>query len=337
MATAPAFVRHCNPCRPAVGAQRSPVTCRRSRARHPGAGRGEGACVFPCQSRPPNRLHPIRRYGVPPPPPRARRRAGARRCGAPARSAAALRGLARRLAALVDGPSRPSPCGVGPDSSGYSRNMCRLPLRPGACIERRRRPESNWCKRLCRPLRSHSATAPGGVGKGSWSLAPDGVAILKTRLLRLIRIPGRLAQLGERLLDKQGVTGSSPVPPMVDASPPSGRAVEPDVLGDRVRVLLRHVRRRGAVVGARAGAVGGRDGLLERGADRRCPGVLDPFEHEVAALDDVVDQEVADGAAARRGPTSGGPTAPATTAGSACPTAARAGGRRRARRAAAPR
>jgi hypothetical protein len=26
--------------------------------------------------------------------------------------------------------------------------------------EQRRRPESNWCKRLCRPLRSHSATAP---------------------------------------------------------------------------------------------------------------------------------------------------------------------------------
>jgi hypothetical protein len=25
----------------------------------------------------------------------------------------------------------------------------------------RRRPESNRCKRLCRPLRSHSATSPG--------------------------------------------------------------------------------------------------------------------------------------------------------------------------------
>ena len=35
--------------------------------------------------------------------------------------------------------------------------------RAGAAGRRRRRPESNRCKRLCRPLRSHSATAPGSL------------------------------------------------------------------------------------------------------------------------------------------------------------------------------
>src|SRR5439155_17607031 len=33
---------------------------------------------------------------------------------------------------------------------------------PGWQASERRRPESNRCTRLCRPLRSHSATAPGG-------------------------------------------------------------------------------------------------------------------------------------------------------------------------------
>ncbi len=65
----------------------------------------------------------------------------------------------------------------------------------------RRRPESNRCRRLCRPLRSHSATSPGIARKG---IDP------------LIRwpFPGRLAQLGERRLDKAEVTGSSPVSPI---------------------------------------------------------------------------------------------------------------------------
>src|SRR3712207_835119 len=65
---------------------------------------------------------------------------------------------------------------------------------------KRRRPESNWCKRLCRPLRSHSARAP------------KGPASVPGPLLGFSH-PGRLAQLGERLLDKQEVTGSSPVSP----------------------------------------------------------------------------------------------------------------------------
>src|SRR5690606_38935206 len=58
----------------------------------------------------------------------------------------------------------PSPGGASPteltdrcaDGGGYR------PGRPhaGASRSRRRRPESNGCKRLCRPLRSHSAAAP---------------------------------------------------------------------------------------------------------------------------------------------------------------------------------
>ena len=81
----------------------------------------------------------------------------------------------------------------------------------------RRRPESNRCKRLCRPLRSHSATSPRGPSLARvW-------AWLFTRLLpppnrgavdTLRGLPGRLAQLGERRLDKAEVTGSSPVSPI---------------------------------------------------------------------------------------------------------------------------
>src|SRR3954467_8912243 len=67
----------------------------------------------------------------------------------------------------------------------------------------RRRPESNRCTRLCRPLRSHSATAPGWAGDLS-RCYPS-------------RTPGRLAQLGERRLDKAEVTGSSPVSPTYEA------------------------------------------------------------------------------------------------------------------------
>jgi hypothetical protein len=43
-----------------------------------------------------------------------------------------------------------------------------------------------------------------------------GLAIDRRPLIPLLRIPGRLAQLGERRLDKAEVTGSSPVSPIVD-------------------------------------------------------------------------------------------------------------------------
>ena len=39
----------------------------------------------------------------------------------------------------------------------------------------RRRPESNRCTRLCRPLRSHSATSPGTFDpKGIWAVESAG-------------------------------------------------------------------------------------------------------------------------------------------------------------------
>jgi hypothetical protein len=41
------------------------------------------------------------------------------------------------------------------------------------------------------------------------------LGIEKRRILARIGAPGRLAQLGEHQLDKLGVTGSSPVPPMM--------------------------------------------------------------------------------------------------------------------------
>ena len=39
--------------------------------------------------------------------------------------------------------------------------------------ERRRRPESNRCKRLCRPLRNHSATSPGAAKRSERVTASD--------------------------------------------------------------------------------------------------------------------------------------------------------------------
>jgi hypothetical protein len=42
-----------------------------------------------------------------------------------------------------------------------SGHVADQPTRVWLCVERRR-PESNRCKRLCRPLRNHSATAPEG-------------------------------------------------------------------------------------------------------------------------------------------------------------------------------
>ena len=54
---------------------------------------------------------------------------------------------------------------IGPEDSlpGSPRSSGRAwsPRSCGSGGRRRRRPESNRCKRLCRPLRSHSATAPG--------------------------------------------------------------------------------------------------------------------------------------------------------------------------------
>jgi len=104
--------------------------------------------------------------------------------------------------------------------SGYNRGTSRgqrLPRKrrkPRSCraFVRRRRPESNRCTRLCRPLRSHSATSPSRTMLERSSRA--GRAGPASGVVgRIQRTPGRLAQLGERLLDKQEVTGSSPVSP----------------------------------------------------------------------------------------------------------------------------
>ena len=67
-------------------------------------------------------------------------------------SARSWRGRVRRQDRAGD-----TACPRSPRSSGraWSPRWC------ASAGRRRRRPESNRCKRLCRPLRSHSATAPG--------------------------------------------------------------------------------------------------------------------------------------------------------------------------------
>ena len=63
----------------------------------------------------------------------------------------------------------------------------------------RRRPESNWCKRLCRPLRNHSATAPEPF-QGTRRGAKGGVVRLVARMHHRDRtVEQELARLaGER-------------------------------------------------------------------------------------------------------------------------------------------
>src|SRR6476620_7972993 len=43
------------------------------------------------------------------------------------------------------------------DVPGWARSSTCL---PGSDAGKRRRPDSNWCTRLCRPLPNHSATSP---------------------------------------------------------------------------------------------------------------------------------------------------------------------------------
>src|SRR5215213_6848797 len=58
--------------------------------------------------------------------------------------------------------------------SGYNGVPCSRNYRAIPAPEPRRRPESNRCKRLCRPLRSHSATAPEWLHPTALSGVPVG-------------------------------------------------------------------------------------------------------------------------------------------------------------------
>jgi hypothetical protein len=80
----------------------------------------------------------------------------------------------------------------------------------------RRRPESNRCTRLCRPLRNHSATSPRrsqAYRVGEPSRRRRGFAF-GAHSADTLAPKGRLAQLGERRLDKAEVAGSSPASPI---------------------------------------------------------------------------------------------------------------------------
>ena len=114
-------------------------------------------------------------------------RRSSRSCGATAAPGmAALRRAHRRMwsrcaalpeasrGALGEGAgsmARPFCCRAGPsfwESSLFWASRTAAPkgqrCRFAGCFHRgRRRPESNRCRRLCRPLRSHSATSPGGI------------------------------------------------------------------------------------------------------------------------------------------------------------------------------
>src|SRR5271166_4498049 len=92
--------------------------------------------------------------------------------------------------------------------------------KPAICrpLYQRRRPESNRCRRLCRPLRSHSATSPAlspqaylrrRVVAGGVAREADRIVLSPAADRLRFPPPGRLAQLGERRLDKAEVTGSS--------------------------------------------------------------------------------------------------------------------------------
>src|SRR6266567_8722918 len=64
----------------------------------------------------------------------------------------------------------------------------------------RRRPDSNWCTRLCRPLPNHSATAP---CRGPWY--PGSLwnpAFERRRELQLVRPPARALLV--KILDRLG-------------------------------------------------------------------------------------------------------------------------------------
>jgi hypothetical protein len=122
-------------------------------------------------------------------------------------------------------PSLPGPCRVR--LTQLSRSAGRLAK--GKRSTNRRRPESNRRGRLCRPLRSHSATSPAcpSVSRS----AADRLAVRTAAACDCggchgrplgLAAPGRLAQLGERRLDKAEVTGSSPVSPTTDTPEQSG-------------------------------------------------------------------------------------------------------------------
>ena len=70
------------------------------------------------------------------------------------------------------------------DPSGTTTGTTR-PVRPQPDRSERRRPESNRCTRLCRPLRSHSATSP-GASEAIASLVGDVVPARRRARARLL-------------------------------------------------------------------------------------------------------------------------------------------------------
>ena len=73
--------------------------------------------------------------------------------------------------------NRPTACGAlgepGHPGPGERTGRRAERFRPCRQSTRRRRPESNRCRRLCRPLRSHSATSPRSRGVASGRVSSD--------------------------------------------------------------------------------------------------------------------------------------------------------------------
>src|SRR3954449_2341353 len=77
-----------------------------------------------------------------------------------------------------------------PGKGADQRQPANRSNKPKSLLRRKRRlPESNWCKRLCRPLRSHSAKAT------RWLIEPTSGGFLKCSLgltaNSLPKLPGR--------------------------------------------------------------------------------------------------------------------------------------------------
>ena len=82
---------------------------------------------------------------------------------APAVAAAERKKAATRTVARPDGIRIAIPTSFrGRTTPRYTRRPACGRGASGHALRQRRRPESNRCKRLCRPLRNHSATAPEG-------------------------------------------------------------------------------------------------------------------------------------------------------------------------------
>ena len=73
------------------------------------------------------------------------------------------------------GSGTPPPSRAATARSGHVSRRLRPLASPND--RRRRRPESNWCARLCRPLPNHSATAPSRAHRSETVLSVTGRAV----------------------------------------------------------------------------------------------------------------------------------------------------------------